>query len=393
MAGTVLHFQARDLVVIPLIAFITMLFPVTPQGLQADTTYYPSQDNWERRKPADLGMDENMLVQAVEWAKKQETNWPVDFSNQTSAFGRQLGPIPARRGQVNGLVLRNGYIVAEFGDTASADPTFSVAKSYLSTLLGLTIDRGLIRNITDPVGNLINDGGYDSPHNRKITWEHHARQTSEWEGTLFGKIHTFSGAEEFGGGAMRPRELREPGTYFEYNDVRINRLSLSLLRLWKKPLPEVLKTEIMDPIGASNTWVYHGYDNSDVVIDGKKMKSIPGGTRWGGGLWISTRDQARFGYLLLRHGKWKDRQILSESWIKEATTLGGPSDLDYGYLWWLNTKGQTWSDAPKSSYAAQGAGSNTIWIDPEHDLIVVWRWYRGNPNEFFKRILASVRPR
>jgi len=148
----------------------------------------------------------------------------------------------------------------------------------------------------------------------------------------------------------------------------------------------------MNPIGASNTWVYHGYDNSDVVIDGKKMRSIPGGTRWGGGLWIDTRDQARFGYLMLRHGKWKDQQILSESWIKEATTLGGPSDLDYGYLWWLNTKGQTWPNAPKSSYAAQGAGSNTIWIDPEHDLIVVWRWYRGDPNEFFKRILASVRP-
>ena len=119
MAGIVPHFQARHFVVIPLIAFTAMLFPVTPPGLQADTTYYPSRDNWERRKPADLGMDENMLAQAVQWARKQETNWPLDFSNQTSAFGRQLGPIPARRGQVNGLVLRKGYIVAEFGDTAS----------------------------------------------------------------------------------------------------------------------------------------------------------------------------------------------------------------------------------------------------------------------------------
>jgi hypothetical protein len=73
-------------------------------------------------------MDESLLAQAVEWAQKQETNWSIDFSNQTSAFGRQLGPIPPRRGHVNGLVLRNGYIVAEFGDTASVQD-YSVGNS------------------------------------------------------------------------------------------------------------------------------------------------------------------------------------------------------------------------------------------------------------------------
>ncbi len=282
--------------------------------------------------------------------------------------------------------------MGEFGDTMRVDPAYSVAKSYLSTILGLTIDRDMIESITDPVGNYIKDGGYDSPDNAKITWEHHARQTSEWEGTMFAKVHTFQGAEEFGSGAMRPRELREPGTHFEYNDVRINRFSLSLLRLWKRPLPEVLKTEIMDPIGASKTWIYHGYDNSDVEIDGKLMKSVGGGTRWGGGLWMGTRDHARFGYLMLRRGNWNGQQIISESWIKQATSRGGPDDNDYGYLWWLNTQGHSWADAPKTSFAALGAGSNTIWIDPEHDLVVVWRWYRGDGNEFFKRILAAVKP-
>jgi CubicO group peptidase (beta-lactamase class C family) len=164
------------------------------------------------------------------------------------------------------------------------------------------------------------------------------------------------------------------------------------MRLWKQPLPEVLKTEIMDPIGASNTWVYHGYDNSGVEIYGKIMKSVSGGTRWGGGLWMSTRDHARFGYLMLRRGKWNSRQIISESWIQQATARGGPGDADYGYLWWLNTQGDTWPDAPKTSFAALGAGSNTIWIDPEHDLVVVWRWHRGSGDEFFKRILAAVEP-
>jgi CubicO group peptidase (beta-lactamase class C family) len=357
---------------------------------EAEKPYYPARDQWERRTPAELGMDAGLLDGAIAWAKTQVTAVPKDLSDQVRMFGRVLGPMPAERGDINGIVIRKGYIVAEFGDTQRVDPTYSVAKSYLSTLLGLAIDRGRIRKITDPVAEYIKDGGYDSPHNAKITWEHHARQTSEWEGSLFGKPHTFLGKEEFGNSVMQPRELREPGTYFEYNDVRINRFSLSLLRVWGRPLPEVLKSEIMEPIGASDTWVYHGYANSDVLVDGKKMKSVGGGTRWGGGLWISTRDHARLGYLMLRRGKWQDRQVISEAWIKAATTRGGPGDVDYGYLWWLNSQGDNWPDAPKTSFAALGFGSNTIWIDPEHDLVVVWRWHRGTGNELFRRLIAAV---
>ena len=357
---------------------------------ETEKPYYPTRDQWERRAPAELGTDAGLLDKAIAWAKSQQTAVSKDLSDQARMFGRQLGPMPAKRGDINGIVIRKGYVVAEFGDTQRVDPTYSAAKSYLSTLLGLALDRGRIRKITDPVAGYVKDGGYDSPHNAKITWEHHARQTSEWEGSLFGKSHTFLGKEEFGDSVMKPRELREPGTYFEYNDVRLNRFSLSLMRVWGRPLPDVLKSEIMDPIGASNTWVYHGYANSDVLVGRKQMKSVSGGTRWGGGLWINTRDHARFGYLMLRRGKWKDRQLISEAWIKAATTRGGPGDVDYGYLWWLNSRGETWPDAPKTSFAALGFGSNTVWIDPEHDLVVVWRWHRGSGNEFFRRLIAAV---
>ena len=59
---------------------------------------------------------------------------------------------------------------------------------------------------------------------------------------------------QFGRGERKPRPIEEPGTFYEYNDVRINRFSLSLLRLFGQSLPEVLKTGIMDPIGASHDW-------------------------------------------------------------------------------------------------------------------------------------------
>jgi CubicO group peptidase (beta-lactamase class C family) len=204
---------------------------------------------------------------------------------------------------------------------------------------------------------------------------------------------------------MKPRDLHEPGDYYEYNDVRVNRMALSLLRIWNRPLPDVLKTEIMDPIDASSTWTYHGYENSTVDVAGKPMKSVSGGTRFGGGLWMSSRDHARFGLLLLRHGQWNGKQIISKAWIHEATTPKGKNP-GYGYLWWLNTETSRtpsnpdappvptrWPAAPASSFAAIGAGNNTIWIDPEHDLVVVWRWHKGDKAqaEFYKRILQACK--
>jgi CubicO group peptidase (beta-lactamase class C family) len=360
-------------------------------ALQQRATYFPAPgDAWQRKAPAEVGMDATLLDQAVAYAKSQETTRPRDYSDQVAVFGKPLGPLPKERGGTNGIIIRRGYIVAEFGDTKRVEPTYSAAKSFLSTLLGLAIDRGLIKDVHDRVQQYTKDGGYDSPHNSKITWHHHAQQTSEWEGELWGKPHTFIGEAEFGRDQREPRSLKEPGTYYEYNDVRINRFSLSLLRVWKKPLPQVLKEEVMDKIGASSTWQYLPYENSEVTVDGKKMKSVSGGTRWGGGLWINTRDEARFGYLFLRKGRWGDQQIISEKWVKLATRPSehGP---DYGYLWWLNTQRKAWPDAPASSFAARGFGSNTIWIDPEHDLVVVWRWHGGSGNEFYKRIIAAIK--
>ena len=143
--------------------------------------------------------------------------------------------------------------------------------------------------------------------------------------------------------------MRSPGTHWEYNDVRVNRLALALLRVFKEPLPAVLKREIMEPIGASDTWNWHGYRNSYVEIDGQKMQSVSGGAHWGGGLWISTLDQARIGLLMLNEGQWNGRQLISKEWIKQSVT---PCALNpnYGMMWWLNTIGEQAPGASRSSF-------------------------------------------
>ncbi|TGE20040.1 serine hydrolase domain-containing protein [Hymenobacter elongatus] len=378
------------LLLLPFLACSRLPQPTGPAATA--TAYYPGPGtDWQRRSPEQAGLDATRLQEAVTFAQQQETTQMTpNFSTQEEIFGKLLGPMPTSRAATNGLILRHGYIVAEWGDTQRPDPTYSVAKSVLSTLLGVTIERGLIKNMQDPVARYIHDGGYDSEQNRTVTWEHHARQTSEWEGELWGKNADFVGKQAFGNGERKPRALQQPGSFYEYNDVRVNRFSLSLLQLWRKPLPEVFRDEIMNPIGASDSWKWVPYTNSTALIDGKPMASVSGGTRWGGGLWINARDEARFGYLFLRQGRWQNRQLVPKTWVQQATTPG-PVGPDYGYLWWLNTQRKAWPDAPASSYAALGAGSNTIWVDPEHDLVIVWRWHNGNPNELIKRVLAAVK--
>ena len=377
----------RRLLVFPLILALLVL----PVYAGDASKYFPAAGEWQKKAPAEVGMDAGKLKAAIEYAEAHGSDW--DFArDQRRVFGVPLGPLPQTRAATNGIILRHGYIVAEFGDVKANDPVYSVAKSFLSTVCSLAVAQGLIKDVNDPVAKYIHDGGYDSPHNAKITWKNHLQQESEWEGVMWGKNANFVGEEQFGEGQRQPRAIQEPGSYYEYNDARINRFALSLLRLFNDDLPNVLKRQIMDPIGASPNWKWVHYNNSSVDMDGRTLWSVSGGTRWGGGLWINSEDLARFGLLILNHGKWADKQIVSANWLKDAVTPSahGP---DYGYLWWLNTQQKQWPHGPKTSFAAIGNGSNIIWIDPEHDIVFVWHWHQGRAMDgMVQRIVAAVNP-
>jgi CubicO group peptidase (beta-lactamase class C family) len=371
------------------VALLCLVAAAASLVAQQAATYFPPPGQWQTKSPAELGFDAAKLKEAVDYALSHGSTWDFE-KDQVRTFGTPLGPLPKQRASTNGIILRHGYIVAQFGDTKANDPVYSVAKSFLSTIAGVAVERGLIKNVNDRVGASIHDGGYDSPHNAQITWKNHLQQESEWEGALWGKNADFVGHEQFGAGERKPRAIQNPGTFYEYNDVRINRFSLSLLRLFGLGLPDVLKSAIMDPIGASHDWRWVPYDNSQVEINGKTVGSVSGGTRWGGGLWINSLDLARFGLLVLNHGRWNTKQLVPAQWLRDAVTPSehGP---DYGYLWWLNTKKQQWPSGPASSFAALGNGSNTIWIDPEHDIVLVWHWYENRAMDgMIQRIVASV---
>ena len=139
---------------------------------------------------------------------------------------------------------------------------------------------------------------------------------------------------------------------------------LSLLRLLRRPLPEVLREGVMDPIGASDTWVWRGYRNSTVEIDGTRIESVSGGGHWGGGLFISSRDHARVGQLVLRRGSWNGRQLVSERWLRELTHPPPPIPATAS-CGGSTPGGKLVPSAPESSIFALGGGQNAIWIDAD----------------------------
>lgn len=363
---------------------------------QAAPPYYPGpHDEWERRSPEAVGLDPAKLQAAIDLAIASETKGPRDLAlnhpltQAREPYDAPIGPFTVR-GPVSGVLLRHGYLVAEWGEPKRVDTTFSVTKSFLSTVVGLAYDRGLIRDLGDRVAESVPGDLFASEHNSKITWDHLLRQTSDWQGTLWGKPDWADrpvGEPE----TWLTRKRNEPGSVYKYNDVRVNLLALAALNVWRRPLPQVLRELVMDPIGASNSWRWYGYDNSWVNVDGVNVQSVSGGGHWGGGMQISARDLARFGLFTLRRGRWKDRQLVSEKWIAMATTPG-PANSGYGFMnFFLNTDAKLLPSAPASAFQHMGAGSNLVYCDAENDLVIVVRWIDGRAMDgIVKLVLGSL---
>jgi CubicO group peptidase (beta-lactamase class C family) len=390
-----------------------------PSGAASGDTgqpYFP-ESAWQRRTPVEAGVDPQRLAEAIAFAVAGETKAPRDLvMNHYQNFGREpfgyaIGPIK-ERGAPTGLVIHRGRIIAEWGDPLAVEMTHSVTKSFLSTVVGLAVDRGLIGSVHDPVRDylapiLVYDplpranksdrldrpdllSLFDTPHNRTISWDDLLRQTSDWEGTLWGKPDWADRPGE-NPAEWRTRPRHKPGTVYQYNDVRTNVLALAALNLWRRPLPQVLKEGIMDPIGASSSWRWFGYENSWIVLDGVPVQSVTGGGHWGGGMFINAYDMARFGYLTLRNGIWQDRRLLSADWIERARTPTAPEPI-YGFMnWFLNTDRKRWPSAPATAFAHIGNGTNMVYVDPDHDVVAVVRWIDGEAIDgFLHRLLAAI---
>ena len=188
---------------------------------------------------------------------------------------------------------------------------------------------------------------------------------------------------------LKVQEIPGPGEAYKYNDVRVNLLSFSLLNVFQESLPEVLKREIMNPIGASSSWNWYGYEKSKILLNGAIISSVSGGGHFGGGMFINSLDHARFGLLFLRNGKWKNELLLSPEWIK-LVQQPSENNESYGYMWWLNKGARKWDGLPENIYYGAGFGGNYVVIIPDSNLVIVARWIDSSKiGDFVKKIVDS----
>jgi CubicO group peptidase (beta-lactamase class C family) len=387
------------------------------RGRAAAAPYVPGAA-WERRSPAAMGVDSAKLAEAIAFAVASEARAPRDLEEshygsfgRREPFGQGIGPFKPR-GDPSGVVLRGGYVIASWGEPDRVDMTHSVTKSFLSSVVGLAVDRGLIASVDDLVwrsqaptyvlrteapsqpgerfGTPMFLDAFATPHNRSITWDQMLRQTSDWEGTLWGKPE-WADRPAQDPSTWLTRARRTPGSAYEYNDVRVNALALAATNVWRRPLPEVLDEFVMSPIGASRSWRWYGYDNAWITLDGRAVQVVSGGGHWGGGMFINAWDMARFGLLTQRRGVWGERRILSDAWVTRALTPTGPQPT-YGFMnWFLNTDRKWMPSAPASAFGHVGNGTNLIFVAPEQDLVIVVRWIENRAvDEFLGRALGAI---
>src|SRR6202051_1039252 len=179
-----------------------------------DAAYYPDA-TWQHRTPSESGVRPDLLKEAIDFAISGETKAPRDLvMNHYQTFGREpfgyaIGPI-RERGDPTGIIIHKGYIVAEWGEPLRVDMTHSVTKSLLSSVVGIAVERGMIRSVDDAVREYVapiqlsappstpNKSDrlttpdllflFELPHNRPITCANFLRQTSGWECTLYGTM-------------------------------------------------------------------------------------------------------------------------------------------------------------------------------------------------------------
>jgi CubicO group peptidase (beta-lactamase class C family) len=328
----------------------------------------------------------------AEYALAHETPWSRDIAEvlANSLFepppdNEVIGPVRPRGGP-SGIVWQGARELVRWGDPHRNDITFSVAKSYLSILAGIAFDAGLIRDVHEPVSATVDDDAFRAP-NEDVTWHQLLQQTSEWQGSLWGKSEKIDRGRQLGleGRARKgDRAMRRPGEFWEYNDVRVNVLSFALLMRFRRPLPEVFAEKILRPLGAEDAFEWHGYRTSWMTLDGRRVQSVSGGSHWGGGVFISAADQLKIGRMMLDRGSG----LLSETWI-ERSLQPCPLEPTYGYMWWLNTGRKKFPSAGAGAFYAIGAGGNVTWIEPERGLVAAARWLDPAAQDGFMRTVLE----
>lgn len=258
-----------------------------------------------------------------------------------------------KKAEANGVLIRNGYLVAEWnygGPSNTQFHTMSIGKSFTSLILGLALDDKLIPSLDTKVREIY-PAFEAGPFTNQITFRHLATMTSGIKSSRHQLNYT---------------KLSPPGTALIYHCDQCAHLARALTYLYGRTLCDVLKERILDPIGAQSQWDIDEPPWSPVATkDGRK---VPVNTGYGC-IYFTTSNLAKAGHLFLNYGKWKGKQLISSDYIKECWTEIPQKPLrpchwgmGYGLYWWRLVPG-VWH--------MSGWGGQFCMVWPEYNVVMV----------------------
>ncbi|MDC0602116.1 beta-lactamase family protein [Aliiglaciecola sp.] len=302
---------------------------------------------------------------------KKLSNLPETFSVENETFDVQS--FLAESGTTGFLVIKSGDIVFENYYQGHREDrqhiSWSVGKSFLSGMFGIAIDEGYIKSIeqsvTDYVPELVGTG-YDNVRIKDVLQMSSGVEFNEDYGDFNSDINRFSRAVALGTSlddfSASLKRGREPGTYHHYVSIDTQVLGMVLTRALDVSLSDYLQTKIWEPMGMEHSTYW--------------LKDDEGMELALGGLNVTLRDYAKFGWLYANGGNWNGKQLVPAQWVKDSVTPdaqhlmpgfdnpNSSSASGYGYQWWIPV-------GADDEFAAQGIYHQYIYIDPDKQLVIV----------------------
>lgn len=294
-------------------------------------------------------------------------------------LNEMMASIDAQAINLHGIVvIRHGVIVAEryygaFNESGRSE-IYSCTKSFISTLIGVALDKGLLGSIDQPVLGFFSDRSFENVDERKQTMTIRNLLTMTpgltWEESDATYMQLYSSADWTKTILDRPMAF-QPGSQFEYNSGASHILSAIIQKSTGMNTADFARTNLFEPLGI--TGFQWSADSAGLSIGG-----------WG--LQLTPREMAKLGYLFLRRGEWDGRQIVSSDWVNAATKkqVSADNTLGYGYHWWISADG--------SAYMALGRYGQAIYVKTDLDLVVVITAQEDNHDRALGLIGAYILP-
>ena len=323
---------------LPVKSMLFMLW-IALHGLPAKAqTVYPGVHWSVAERPEDLGLSSAGLQKAKAYSKEINTEAV--------------------------MVVVDGQIASQWGAVDQKFNTHSIRKSVLSALYGKAVRSGQIDLDASMADLGINDYGNLSEEEEKATVRDLLKARS---GIYHPALYESAGMK-----SKKPERFSvKAGTHWYYNNWDFNVAGFIYEQQRGIGIFNAIQSELAIPIGMED---YSPEDGKYVEGKASKYRAYP--------FRVTARDLARFGWLMLNKGKWKDTQVIDSAWVEESTRYHSDAALygssGYGYMWWVARDFNKYphfryAALPEGSYSARGSGGHYLVVIPEYRMVVVHR--------------------